>query len=195
MNPYEWILIRPNIIPKGDIDLLLQLKQQDPSFALAGVDSDSQNQNLDTRNTLWYPIPPDINLHLQNCIQQCYHSLWEWKFRARIKSIEAVQYLGYPVGGHYIAHNDSEQIDPVTHKWFRSSPRDISVLAYLTDDYEGGELEFIDLGLTIRPKAGTIIAFPSYHEFTHKVHPVTAGFRDSLVCWIETEERLYGPYE
>ena len=55
----------------------------------------------------------------------------------------------------------------------------------------GGELEFTQLGLTIRPKKGMMIAFPSYHEFAHKVHPVKYGFRYTLVSWLETEKRLY----
>lgn len=47
------------------------------------------------------------------------------------------------------------------------------------------------LGLTIKPKPGMMIAFPSYKEFAHKVHPVTSGFRYSLVSWLETEKKIY----
>ena len=64
-------------------------------------------------------------------------------------------------------------------------------LFYLNEDYGGGEIEFYDLGLTIKPKKGMMIAFPSYKEFAHKVHPVTWGHRYSLVCWIATQKNLY----
>ena len=70
-------------------------------------------------------------------------------------------------------------------------PRDVSFLFYLNDQYGGGELEFGDLGLTIKPKKGMMIAFPSYKEFAHMVHPVTWGHRYSLVSWVATQKNLY----
>ena len=69
--------------------------------------------------------------------------------------------------------------------------RDVSFLFYLNDQYGGGELEFYDLGLTIKPKKGMMIAFPSYKDFAHKVHPVTWGHRYTLVSWVGTKEKLY----
>ena len=42
-----------------------------------------------------------------------------------------------------------------------------------------------------KPKKGMMVAFPSYHEFAHQVHPVKTGFRDCLVSWIETKKRIY----
>ena len=49
-------------------------------------------------------------------------------------------------------------------------------------------LRIPDLGLTIKPKKGMMIAFPSYKEFAHKVHPVTWGHRYSLVSWVATQK-------
>ena len=69
--------------------------------------------------------------------------------------------------------------------------RDVSFLFYLNDQYGGGELEFYDLGLTIKPKKGMMIAFPSYKDFAHKVHPVTWGHRYTLVSWVGTQKHLY----
>jgi len=190
INPFDLIHIAPNVIPEKDIDFLLKLKNQDSTLATAGKNEDSQTQNTSVRNTLWYPIPPEINFYLKGCISEFFTNFLSHKYNNPIiKQIENVQYLGYPPGGHYIEHNDSEQF--VDGKWTRVAPRDISVLAYLSEDYTGGELEFTTLGLTIRPKKGTMILFPSYHGFEHKVHPVKTGFRDSLVTWIETKKRLY----
>ena len=68
--------------------------------------------------------------------------------------------------------------------------RDVSFLFYLNDQYGGGELEFNDLGLTIKPKKGMMIAFPSYKDFAHMVHPVTWGHRYTLVSWVATQKKL-----
>ena len=113
------------------------------------------------------------------------------KYNCEFKSYEPVQFLGYPPGGHYKGHNDGEHFNMETRQWERIMPRDVSFLFYLNDQYGGGELEFYDLGLTIKPKKGMMIAFPSYKEFAHKVHPVTWGHRYSLVSWVETKEHLY----
>ena len=190
MSLYDFLIIKDNVIPQKTIDFLLLLKNQESSLATAGANDDSFNQDKTVRNTLWYPIPPNINKNLKNCVINCFHTYISPIYNCKIKSIDNIQYLGYPVGGHYIEHNDSEQI--TENGWKKIAPRDISILFYLSDDYTGGELEFTNLGLTIKPKKGMMIAFPSYHEFAHSVHPVKSGFRDSLVSWIETEKRIYG---
>jgi Rps23 Pro-64 3,4-dihydroxylase Tpa1-like proline 4-hydroxylase len=51
----------------------------------------------------------------------------------------------------------------------------ISVVAYLSDDHEGGELNFDEQGLTIKPKAGSIVVFPSRKPYFHASLAVTEG--------------------
>ena len=113
------------------------------------------------------------------------------RYNCQFKSYEPVQLLGYPVGGHYKGHNDGESFNYETRQWEPIMPRDVSFLFYLNDQYGGGELEFYDLGLTIKPKKGMMIAFPSYKDFAHMVHPVTWGHRYSLVSWVGTQKNLY----
>jgi len=187
MNPFELIIIQPNIIPQQHIQELLQLTYQSTSNATVG--SDKGKIELETRKTEWYPIPYPILQNLNSAIMSCYHSFIDPKYHSTVKNIEPTQFLSYPVGGHYIEHNDSENFED--GEWKRIAPRDISLLFYLNDNYTGGELEFTQLGLKIKPKTGMMIAFPSYKEFSHKVHPVTSGKRYSLVTWLETEKKVY----
>ncbi len=187
MNPFELLIIQPNIIPQEHIHQLLQLTNQSASHASVG--SGKEKIELETRKTLWYPIPYSMLQNLTNAVMSCYTSFIEPKYHSKVKNIEPTQFLSYPVGGHYIEHNDSENFE--NGQWVRIAPRDISILFYLNDDYTGGELEFTSLGLKIKPKSGTMIAFPSYKEFSHKVHPVISGTRYSLVTWLETEQKIY----
>lgn len=187
MNPFELIIIQPNIIPQQHIQELLKLTNQPTSHASVG--SGEEKIELQTRNTEWYPIPFPMLQNLTNATMSCYHSFIEPKYQAKIKNIEPVQFLSYPVGGHYIEHNDCENFE--NGQWVKIAPRDISILFYLNENYTGGELEFTQLGLKIKPKTGMMIAFPSYKEFSHKVHPVTSGTRYSLVTWLETEQKIY----
>ena len=188
MNPFDLIIIQPNVVPEQHIHELMKLTNQETSYATVGSRDDQDVQHT-TRKTLWYPIPYPVLQNLNSAVMSCYEQYMHKKYNAKIKNIEPTQFLGYPVGGHYIEHNDSENFED--GRWKRISPRDISILYYLNDDYTGGELEFTQLGLTIKPKRGMMIAFPSYHEFAHKVHPVKYGFRYTLVSWLETEQRLY----
>lgn len=55
-----------------------------------------------------------------------------------------------------------------------------SSIIYLTSDYEGGEIEFLDLGVKYKPVAGDLILFPS-HGYVHEVQQVTAGNRSTIV--------------
>jgi len=52
-----------------------------------------------------------------------------------------------------------------------------SLVTYLNDDYEGGEIHFKDHNITVKPKAGSLIMFPSQMPFVHEVLPITKGTR------------------
>lgn len=72
------------------------------------------------------------------------------------------------------------------HDHFDDAPhygRIVSVTVMLNDDYEGGELVFKNHDITITPKAGTIVVFPSTYAFFHRVNPIIRGNRQSAVRW------------
>ena len=198
-NPYDLIIIKENVIPQEHIEELMLLTNNTKDISQATIinktkeeeDGDSSETNLETRNTLWYNITPEMAQQFEKCIAECFRNIVAPRYNCQFKSYEPVQFLGYPVGGHYKGHNDGEHFNYETRQWEKIMPRDVSFLFYLNDQYGGGELEFYELGLTIKPKKGMMIAFPSYHDFAHKVHPVTWGHRYSLVCWVATQKNLY----
>lgn len=51
----------------------------------------------------------------------------------------------------------------------------ISVVMYLNDDYEGGELYFREQDISIKAKAGDIVIFPSKAPYFHESKPVISG--------------------
>lgn len=55
-----------------------------------------------------------------------------------------------------------------------------SGILILNDDYEGGELYFRELGLSIKPPAGTLVLFRGDAERIHGVTQVTSGYRMSM---------------
>ena len=63
------------------------------------------------------------------------------------------------------------------------SSRTLSVVMYLNDDYEGGEISFPQVGVTIKPEAGSAVFFPSNFVFTHQVAEMKSGIRYALPNW------------
>ena len=197
-NPYDLIIIKENVIPQENIEEIMLLTNNTKDISNATVINkkgeeqvDSHEEDLEVRNTLWYNITEEMGKNLEQAVAACFREHIAPRYNCVFKSYEPVQFLGYPVGGHYKGHNDGEHFNYETRQWERLMERDVSFLFYLNDQYGGGELEFYDLGLTIKPKKGMMIAFPSYKEFAHKVHPVTWGHRYSLVSWGATQKNLY----
>lgn len=52
-----------------------------------------------------------------------------------------------------------------------------SLVAYVNDDYEGGEISFPNHNITVKPKAGSLIMFPSQEPYIHEVKPIISGTR------------------
>jgi hypothetical protein len=66
-----------------------------------------------------------------------------------------------------------------------SSSRTLSVVLYLNDNYDGGEINFPNLknSVRVKPEAGSIIFFPSNFVFVHSVSEVSNGIRYALPNW------------
>jgi predicted 2-oxoglutarate/Fe(II)-dependent dioxygenase YbiX len=60
------------------------------------------------------------------------------------------------------------------------------VVAYLNDDYEGGEITFTSVGsggITIKPEAGSAVFFPSNFVGSHTISEVKNGTRYAVPNW------------
>jgi prolyl 4-hydroxylase len=62
--------------------------------------------------------------------------------------------------------------------------RDVSIIGYLNDDFEGGETFFDRQGIKVKPQKGSAIVFPSYYTHPHQSLPVTRGRKYSWTSWL-----------
>ncbi|HWL80091.1 MAG TPA: 2OG-Fe(II) oxygenase [Roseomonas sp.] len=81
-------------------------------------------------------------------------------------------------GGHFKAHRDDEY--PGTRH------RQVALSVILNDDFEGGELELPELGMSLKPPAGTAVLFECSQ--LHLVRPVTSGRRFAFVSFLYDAE-------
>lgn len=84
------------------------------------------------------------------------------------------QILKYGIGQKFDKHIDDHE----------KYPRRLSLSYYLNDNYEGGEIEFDNFNLKIKPEKDQLILFPSNYVYSHRVWPVTSGTRYAVVQWM-----------
>lgn len=93
---------------------------------------------------------------------------------------EPYNMLKYRAGEQYYGHYDGST----------ASGRAISAVVYLNSNYEGGELEFPNFGLKIKPEPGMLILFPSNFAYRHIAHPIKSGTKYALVTWLRDRDNF-----
>jgi Rps23 Pro-64 3,4-dihydroxylase Tpa1-like proline 4-hydroxylase len=117
--------------------------------------------------------------HYLRRIVSNYYNNYQKTFNTEAFKIISLDILKYEVGGFYKMHSDHHV----------NMPRTLSVIIFLNNDYEGGELNFHDpvtneIYKTIKPFPGRCIMWPSNFMYPHSVSPVTKGTRYAIVSWL-----------
>lgn len=86
--------------------------------------------------------------------------------------------LRYQTGQEYKPHYDGGT----------ETGRSVSAIIYLNDDYEGGQIEFVNFGIKIKPEPGMLILFPSNYAYSHIAHPIIKGNKYALVTWMKDRQ-------
>lgn len=100
--------------------------------------------------------------------------------RANLKGRERPNILKYVSGGELPPHQD-----------IGVSSRSLSVLSYLNDDYDGGEISFPQSNITLKPKAGSIVFFPSNFIYVHTIAKMKSGVRYAIPSWFHNRYDMY----
>lgn len=138
------------------------------------------NYNIDiTHSALYYDNQVCQNIHNQFYVVLL-SSLMPYITKYDIPQLyhENYQLLKYSGGQKYDAHSDG-----VTE-----NGRSVSAILYLNNDYEGGEIEFVNFGIKIKPEPGMLILFPSNYAYRHIAHPVTSGTKYAIVTWLKDRQ-------
>jgi len=123
---------------------------------------------MNLKNTCIYHIGELSKLYRQECCPDLY-----------LDNVIEITMLKYTEGGKYDRHVDNA----------KSTPRELSCIVYLNDDYQGGNTTFYkpntrEVLCTVTPKSGRAVFWPSNFLFPHQANPVTKGTRYIIVSWL-----------
>ena len=193
VNPLQWVLVKRDVISPQGLKEIVRHMEDSQKEDLSVFDAKKSNETggthwrtdknvRDTQVVDMGPLFPKIEELLKQTVKNVINPF----FGIQINESEVPQLLSYGVGGHYQPHIDAEsrwQAPNGDVVWKKSTDRDLSLVFYLNNEYEGGDFVFPGLGIRVRPEPGMLIAFPSTHEYLHGVEPVTKGHRYAMVCW------------
>ena len=94
-------------------------------------------------------------------------------YETGIKQSEGFHVLRYQNKAEYRNHHDHGVMNQ----------RTLSLVMFLNDDYEGGELEFPYFDYKIVPQKGKVVLFPSSFAYSHIAHPVEEGTKYTAINW------------
>lgn len=122
----------------------------------------------------------DMHEEIFQVVRQCVDD-YGYYWGVGIRSYERFHFVKYEgAGTHFRMH-----VDHGPH--FVST---VSVVVYLNDGYEGGDLWFPRLNsLTIKPKTGNILVFPSNYIYEHSATDIVEGTKYSVVIMTDYNDR------
>lgn len=122
----------------------------------------SENKKINQNNLY---IVNSLSLAAEMCVSQYLkgHALDEAKYHLDLSYVPIRKWnVGLGMGPH---------IDSI----YEFPNLAFTTVTYLNDNYEGGEIEFPDLNIKVKPESGSTIMFPG--TVTHKVNPILSGVR------------------
>lgn len=126
-------------------------------------------------NAALYDIHEDAFQKIRACTND-YSASWG----VGIQYFEAFNFVKYDgPGTHFKIHADHGPAYVTT----------VSVVAYINDDYEGGEIYFPRFNLTIKPEAGDVIVFPSTYVYEHASQDMISGKKYAIVVMTDYNSR------
>ena len=192
------VLIQRDALSAEDLAFLAEFVQQAPMTDSLVSDFEDAEQadaldwvvNTNVRNTQELQLSSAVSVRLNRILDAGVRQYIDPFFCIEVRDREPIQVLHYGVGGHYIPHVDSETLftdEGGLEMWEKTLDRDLSVVYFLNDDFSGGELVFPHLDLVIKAEAGTLVCFPSDHNYIHGVDTVISGHRYTAVTWMRVK--------
>ncbi len=153
-----------------------------PNARKAGVMNRQTKRKMSEARVTSIVRQEELTGPISTLVKRLYVELVEPFYNKKLRWYQMPQVLRYKPGGYYRPHADSDELNKA-NKWERVNDRHLSLLLYLDDNFEGGDLTFPNFNFRISPRPGMLIAFPSDGRYLHAATPVDSGRRHAIVSW------------
>lgn len=121
---------------------------------------------------------------IRDVVWDCYQKLIRGLNPSRKVYPETVLVTAIGVGENHPRHADNRRQDR-RGRWVpnHTPQRCVSAVYYLNDEFEGGEIVFEQHSISVRPRQGLLLVFPSDQWHVHEVVPVRKGLRYTMPIW------------
>ena len=185
--PPKGVIIRPNVLSdKKCDDMVKYLKNQPMDWLRVTASSgpfQKQQSRLDPGRVTRAVHLGKLRKKLAMLVESQLKEYLENELNHQLEWYEHPDVMYYTKGGLYNTHADADNFDQANAIWTRFIDRDYSVLIYLSDKFEGGNITFNRFGFSYHPKKGDMLLFPSDNRYLHTAEPVISGDRYVVVSW------------
>eukprot|EP00525_Craspedostauros_australis_P008656 CAMPEP_0198134680 /NCGR_PEP_ID=MMETSP1442-20131203/60200_1 /TAXON_ID= /ORGANISM="Craspedostauros australis, Strain CCMP3328" /LENGTH=346 /DNA_ID=CAMNT_0043795827 /DNA_START=313 /DNA_END=1353 /DNA_ORIENTATION=+ len=194
-KPGPWVVTLDDVATQEECDALIELgakqgyeRSKDVGGKKFDGTYDAVQSDFRTSSNAW-------------CVKDCYnHTVTQsvldkqaWITGIPDKNNEYLQLLKYTEGQRYGQHHDFIQ----HHNARPQGPRILTVFFYLNDVEEGGGTKFNKLGITVMPKRGRVLLWPSVSDqfpnrkdsrTDHEALPVIKGIKYGANSWVHQND-------
>jgi prolyl 4-hydroxylase len=190
-----WVVVLENVVSQEEAELMIELGR------VEGYERSEDVGELKFDGTIESNVNDGRTSTNAWCQNDCYKNETAKRVIERVTNItnipeensEYLQLLKYEVGQYYQTHHDYIDYD----KERQSGVRMITVFLYLNDVEEGGGTDFPELGLTVQPKRGRVVIWPSVLDkdpdekddrTEHQALPVIKGVKYGANAWVHRRD-------
>ena len=157
---------RARVVTQGGMSEIQEVRTNMSMYLGVYPEVKDQNSPLNILNT--------INKELHSCFSACVkHYSEQFCFEIDTEKSKGYTVLKYSTGQQYVNHLDRSE----------RTPRTVSAVGYLNDEYVGGEINFDKINFTYKPSAGDIVVFNSDEPYSHASLPISEGVKYAVVNW------------
>lgn len=173
----DWIAIYDDAIPGDFCDELIALFENPTT-----VKGDHKSSWL-RRKELFHLDSTKFWPQLTNLIKKNYD---RYRQDHPERTLNSANSLEMP----YMSRYEVDPVNPNIFDWhvdawsLPSATRQVSIIIYLNDVHEGGATTFSDVGISVTPKKGRILFFPSFFNYVHKGEAPISNTKYIIVSWI-----------